>query len=313
LLVLLCLIGSCYVGWNIGANDTANCIGPTVGSGIMDFPRAVALAAIFVVVGAVFGGRGVIENVGTGIIPSKIDHKAILVGLLCAGFFVTLATIWRVPVSTAQSIIGAVTGLGLALNTHVETRELIRILGSWVICPILALLMSYVLYLTIARILTRSKHQRTLFAMSRYVMILASCYVAYSLGANNVGNSTGLIHNMGKFDVRLLALLGGVSIAVGALTFGRRVTMTVGKNITPLNVPGALAAQFSAAFGIHLFAMLRVPVSTSQAIVGAVMGVGLVKGGRAVSRRTLVQIAVGWVATPTLAGIAAFLGCRFFV
>ena len=104
-----------------------------------------------------------------------------------------------------------------------------------------------------------------------------------------------------------LAILGGVAMGVGALTYGRRVTNTVGKNITPLDLPAAFSAQFAAAFGVHFFSVLGIPVSTSQAIVGAVIGVGLTKGVRAVSRQKITIIAVGWIVAPLCAAVFAAL------
>ena len=69
--------------------------------------------------------------------------------------------------------------------------------------------------------------------------------------------------------------------------------------------PGALAAQLSAAFGVHVFSMIGIPVSTSQAVVGGVIGVGLTKGAGAVSMKKLSTIFIGWVATPMCAAIFA--------
>jgi len=314
LLLLLILISSLYVGWNIGANDTANCMGPTVGSGIIAYRQATILVAAFAILGAFLQGDAVVENVGRGIVTETIPNGAILIALLSAGVFVTVATIRRIPVSTAQAIIGAIAGIGVSLRAQVSGRELLRIVECWLICPVLAMIMSYVGYRVLAAVMSRVRRQWLVSRVMRYLMILASCYVAYSLGANNVGNATGLLANMGRFKdhTQSLTLLGGAAIAVGALTFGKRVTMTVGKSITPLNVPGALCAQFAAAFGIHLFALMGVPVSSSQAVVGAVLGVGLVKGARTVSKRTLVSIAVGWVTIPLLAGGAAFFACKAF-
>ena len=99
-------------------------------------------------------------------------------------------------------------------------------------------------------------------------------------------------------------------MAAGALTFGQRVTDTVGKSITPLDYSGALAAQLSAAFGVHLFSMLGIPVSTSQAIVGGVIGVGLTKGAQAVSTQKIATIFIGWILTPACAAIFAAVTYR---
>ena len=104
-----------------------------------------------------------------------------------------------------------------------------------------------------------------------------------------------------------IAFIGGFSIALGATTYGKKVAYTVGKGITPLDIPGAFAAQITSAAGMHLFSMLGIPVSTSTAIVGAVVGVGMVKGMKTISKKTLMIIISGWVLTPVLAALSAFL------
>ena len=137
--------------------------------------------------------------------------------------------------------------------------------------------------------------------------ILSSCYVAYSMGANNAGNAVGPIANLGIIHPRLLLCIGGVAIAAGAITYGKKVAYTVGKGITSLDIPGAFVAQVSSAFGMHLFSVLGIPVSTSSTIVGAVAGVGLVKGVKAISKKAVVAIFIGWVLTPCLSAFSSFL------
>ena len=84
--------------------------------------------------------------------------------------------------------------------------------------------------------------------------------------ANNAGNAVGPIANLGILHPKLLLLMGGISIAVGAATYGKKVADTAGKGITPLDIPGAFVAQISSAVGIHFFSVLGIPVSTSSAI-----------------------------------------------
>ena len=100
---------------------------------------------------------------------------------------------------------------------------------------------------------------------------------------------------------------GGIAIAIGALTYGKKVADTVGKGITPLDIPGAFVAQICSGFGMHLFSLFGIPVSTSSAIVGAVVGVGLVKGAKSISRKTIFTILAGWVLTPSLAAVTSFI------
>jgi phosphate/sulfate permease len=140
-----------------------------------------------------------------------------------------------------------------------------------------------------------------------WLAILSACYVAYSMGANNAGNAVGPIANLELLPPKFLLAIGGVSIAVGALTYGKKVSDTIGKGITRLDIPAAFVAQVSSAFGMHLFSFLGIPVSTSSAIVGAVVGVGLVKGARTISKKTLLTILFGWALTPMLAGAFSYI------
>jgi len=193
--------------------------------------------------------------------------------------------------------------------TYFKLGVLLKIFGAWVISPILTMIMAFCFYLALGRFF----RGRSMMRWSRTLavaVVLSAAYVSYSLGANDVGNAIGPL--LSKFPDKgpWLALLGGLAMAVGAWSFGSRVTDTVGKSITPLDYSGALAAQLSAAVGVHVFSMAGIPVSTSQAVVGGVIGVGLTKGVRAVSVRKISTIFLGWVVTPVCAAIFAALVYR---
>ena len=301
------LAAGSYVGWNIGANDTANCIGTTVGCGLLPFRRAAILVAIFAVLGGLLQGHHVMDTIGKGIVKDELNILAVFVALICSGIFVTLATFFRIPTSTSQAIVGGVMGIGLALDANIDYAKLIRIAESWVICPILVMVLAFVLYYLLTRLLHRIVSRNILVQNAiGWLAILSGCYVAYSMGANNAGNAVGPIANLGIIHPTVLLAIGGAAIAVGAITYGRRVADTVGKGITPLDIPGAFVAQIASAFGMHLFSIFGIPVSTSSAIVGAVVGVGLVKGARSISQKTIWTILIGWVLTPFLAALSAY-------
>ncbi len=332
LLIIILLLAAFYVGWNIGANDAANCIGTTVGAQIVSYRTAALLMSVFVILGGTVQGHHVMKTVGKGIViteatvyeehnaapapdefrdffpDDRLPDLAILVALLSAGFFVTLATFTSTPVSTSQAIVGGVAGVGIGIvgaqASFFKLGVLLKILGAWVISPILTMILAFVTYLLLGRAL---RNIRAMFWSNilGIAVLISAAYVSYSLGANDVGNAIGPLLNRFPDKGPQLAALGGIAMAAGALTFGHRVTDTVGKSITPLDYSGALAAQLSAAFGVHLFSMLGIPVSTSQAIVGGVIGVGLTKGARAVSTQRMATIFIGWILTPTCAAIFA--------
>jgi len=299
---------SAYVGWNIGANDTANCIGTTVGCGLLSFKRAVILVAVFAILGAMLQGHHVMHTIGKGIVKTDLNYLAVCVALICSGFFVTLATFFRIPTSTSQSIVGGVVGIGLAVGAEIDFSKFILIAESWIICPLLVMVLAFGLMHLIRLVLSRFETSSILFQQAfGYLAIVSACYVAYSMGANNAGNAVGPVANLNIFPPKVLLFIGGLSIAIGAITYGRKVADTVGKGITALDIPGAFAAQVASAFGMHLFSMFGIPVSTSSAIVGAVVGVGLVKGAKAISKKTILTILIGWALTPVLSGTVSFM------
>ena len=309
-LIILLLAGS-YLGWNIGANDAGNCLGTVVGSGMLSYRRAIVIVSVAALAGAALQGQQVMETIGTGIVSDQLSVAGVLVALLAAGVFVTVATVLGLPVSTGEAIVGAVAGVGWAAGLHVNGKTLLTIAEVWVICPILTGLLAFLIYHVLSRILGRIQG---LLAADRFVhglLLVSSAYVAFTMGASNAGKAVGPIANLDiGINERFLPILGGVAIVIGILSFGRRVANTIGSGIVRLDPLTAGCAQTAAAVAIHTFTLIGIPVSTSQAVVGAVIGVGLVKGMRTVSGRRVGKISLGWVATPTASALFAFLTYR---
>jgi len=300
-------IAGAYVGWNIGANDAGNCIGTAVGSGLLRYRRAAILVSGFAVLGAVLQGGSVMETVGKGIVSIELTATAVIVALLCSGVFVTVATLLRLPVSTSQVIVGGIAGVGLAVGADLNFGTIISIVEIWIISPILTALMAIGIYWASTAVLRRFSGNSFWQRLPNAMLILSACYLAFSLGANHVGTAMGPITNLEvEISPLLISLLGGVAMAIGTLTFGRRVTATVGGGITPLDPVSAYSAQLAAALAVHFFSLYGIPVSTSQAVVGAVIGVGILQGVRTVQKKKLFGIAAGWVATPTAACLFSF-------
>ncbi len=120
ILLTAVLIAGLYMAWNIGANDVANAIGTSVGSGALTLRQAVVMAAVMEFAGAYFFGSHVSETIQTGII--RVDDFAhnpyllvygMLSALLAAGVWLQIASYYGWPVSTTHSIVGAIVGFGL--------------------------------------------------------------------------------------------------------------------------------------------------------------------------------------------------------
>lgn len=331
LILVAVLVAGFYVGWNIGSNDAANAMGTAVGGRVLIYRRAIAIMVLFVILGAVLEGGKVMKTVGEGIVlaPSGVGYENPLtvagdgifavVALVSAGLWVTLATTLRLPVSTSQSIVGAVMGAGLLISFlepgGVGAVVQFGILGSiglcWILTPIGAAIFAFIIYKLFTPLLRRIKDVAKLNRIFSLLVIMAGAFAAYALGANDVGNATGMVHAVAggesSLTPQLIGLFGGVALAIGALTYSWRVMQTVGTGITRLDAITACAAQLGAAITVWTFTQFGIPVSTSQAIVGGVAGAGLVKGIAAVSRRKLGEIGVAWLLTPTVAAGLTFL------
>jgi len=291
-----------YLGWSLGANDASNIFGTAVASRMVRFLTAALLGALFVMLGAVLEGEAGMRTLG-GL--SDLDLSAAGIVAFGAAIAVTLLTILRLPVSTSQAVVGAILGVGLSRG-GLRTAGLTKIVICWIGTPVGALLIAVAAYLLLAPLYNRMAHKLVSSdILLRAGLILVGCYGAYALGANNVANVTGIFVGAGALTPLQGALLGGASIGLGILTFSRRVMRTVGSGIVRLNGFSALVVSLATALTVHLYALIGVPVSSSQAVVGAVLGVGLLKSAETLRLRALLGILSGWLATPVLAGLAS--------
>ena len=298
------ILSGVLVGWGLGSNDSANIFGTGVAANAIRYRTAIVLISIFVVVGALLEGHKSMDTVGD---MSRLSHMAAFVAALAAGVTVSAFSYLSLPVSTSQAIMGAVLGIGVISGIPDLTR-LYKVVICWVLPPVCGIVFSYILYPLLGKIFQRfliDLQLRNMFI--RWGLIFAGCYGAYSLGANNVANVTGVYVGSGLLTPFHAALIGSLSIACGVLTYSKKVMNTVGKEIIHLDEFSAFVSTFSAAITLHLFTQVGVPVSTSQAIVGGVTGVGLVKGLRAVKKTTLIEIAIGWVSTPLFCAVIAYV------
>ncbi|MDK2783809.1 MAG: inorganic phosphate transporter, PiT family [Thermococcaceae archaeon] len=294
-----------YIAWNIGANDSANAMGTAVGAGLLSFRQATLTIAIFVMLGAYLKGYKVMKTIGKGIIPPEyLTLNIAIIALLAAGIWVTIATIKGLPVSTTQAIVGGVVGVGIAIRAPINWGTLIKIAGAWVCSPILAALFALILFKFYGQVVNNIKSFGRIELLYKWLAVLGGSYMAFNFGVNEVANATGLLVGAGFFSPKAAGMFGAISLAIGSLTFSYAVMYTVGKKITSLGPLSAFSAQFGSAIAVSLANMFGLPVSSSQAIVGGVIGVGLATG-RKVGKKVVGEIVFGWVATPTISIVLA--------
>jgi len=300
---LLFLLSGIFMGWSLGANDAANVFGSAVASRMLKFWTAATLCSIFVILGAILEGHAGIETLG-GL--THLTLKSAVISSTAAAITVTLMTLFDLPVSTSQAVVGAIIGIGI-LEGHLNLGVLAKVVTCWFGTPTGALVAAVVIFYTLKQVLNRlNLNMFEKDIVLRLCLIASGAYGAYTLGANNVANVTAVFIGAGALGVFEGTLIGGLSIASGVLTFSRGVMETIGSRLVRLDAFSALVAILAESVTLHFYSLVGVPVSASQAIIGAVLGIGVVKGAETIRMRALYNILSGWFMTPILACFLAF-------
>ncbi len=333
---LIFLSSGLFLGWSLGANDASNVFGTAVGSRMVRFSTAAFICSLFVIIGSVTAGAGAAGGLG------KLGAVNALAGsftvALAAAITVLFMTQLGLPVSTSQAVVGAIVGWNLFSGSATDINELAKIVSTWVACPILAAIFSAFIYKFVVVFIENTKpHLLSLDRNIRLALLIVGAFGSYTLGANNIGNVMGVfvpsspfenIKIAGIFDisaVEQLFLLGAIAIAIGVYTYSKRVMMTVGGSLMTLSPTGALVVVMASSMVLFVFSSQElsgfvaglglppiplIPVSSSQAVVGAVIGIACLqglKGVRQVKWGVLGGIASGWVTTPVIAALISFI------
>jgi len=311
-------LGGAFLGWSLGANNSGNVFGTAVASGMVKYRLAIWLIAAFVALGAILQGEAGIKTLsedlnkrqaadGTSTLEKSNDSalKFAIATSMAAAITVTALTFLKLPASASQAIVGAIAGVGI-LRGDANWDGFGKVLACWVATPLGGIVFTLAFYWIFRKILR--KWRPSVFEYDPVVrlgLIICGCYGAYALGANNVANVAAVFVGKGMLTAKQAAVFGAVCIAVGAVTYSKPVMTTVGKGIVKLDSFSAFVCVLSQGVSMYIFALVGVPVSSSQAIVGAALGIGVIKGAQTVNFKTLFHVAAGWTATPLAAGLAA--------
>jgi len=382
------------MAWNIGANDVANAMASAVGAKAITIRQAIFIAGILNVLGAVFLGSHVTNTIRKGIVSTEIlaDPHLALIGalsaILAAALWVSFATWKSLPVSTTHSIVGAMIGFGIMAGgfSVINWGKLAAVVISWVISPVFSLIISFLMFKFIIKIIIsrkdsfirslkwsplfigitlfvvilsflfktplgkrlslstpmslvlasvlavilsiigmkalkhfiRPKKSNSAEEVFRFIQVGTSCYVALAQGANDVANAVGplaviyFIVKTGSVGTEVqvpafLLLFGGVGILCGIWMAGYRVMDTLGKKITTLTNTRGFSVEFAAATTVLIASKMGLPVSTTHAAVGGVMGVGIARGIEAVNFSIIFKIMIYWVLTVPVAAITSMI------
>ena len=325
-----------FLGWSLGANDAANIFGTAVGTKMVRFKTAAVIASVFVTLGAVFAGSGASKTL------EDLGSVNAIAGSFMTAFAAALTVYWMVKsgltVSTSQAIVGAIIGWNLYAGKTTDIAVAGKIVSTWILCPAISGGFAVLLYYLIKwSIKHTSLHLLRMDQFTRWGLIATGAFGAYALGANNIANVMGAFVDANPFhpltiknftlnSTQVLFLIGSIAIGVGIFTYSQKTMATVGKRLMAMSPQVAWIVVFAQSLTLFIFSsqslqqllidwhlppLPLVPVSSSQAVIGAVIGVGLAKGGREVKWNILGRIALGWITTPVIAGLLCFVALFF--
>ncbi len=321
-----------FLGWSLGANDAANVFGTAVGTKMLKFKTAASIASIFIILGAVFGGAGTSRTL------VELGSVNELAGAFMVALSAAFAVYWMVsagtPVSTTQAIVGSIVGWNFYSNHQTDSGILAKIVSTWFICPILSGLIAVGLYILVKQYIKHSKtHIIRQDLYTRIGLIIVCAFGAYALGANNIANVMGVFVDASPFHevtigkvnfsgTQILFFIGGLAISSGVFTYSQKIIKTIGNDVMSMSPIIAWVVVVSQSLVLFLFAsqglknllegngypsLPLVPVSSSQAVIGAVIGIGIAKGGRGIRWSLLGKVALGWVTTPIISALLCFI------
>jgi len=314
--VILIIALALFFDFVNGFHDAANSISTVVSTRVLSPRIAVLMAAFFNFAAFFILGEAVATTIGKGIIvPRVIDEVVLFSALIGAISWDLITWFYGLPTSSSHALIGGLLGAGLA-KVHdlaiIEWAGLSKTTALMVGSPVIGLAGAYLLALAIAHFLHHSAPHRVNRWFSR-LQVISSSFVSLSHGSNDAQKTMGIITALlistgylTSFVVPVwVALLAYAAMGSGTFAGGWRIVRTMGLRITRLRPVDGFAAETTAGGVIMATAVLGIPISTTHAAAGAILGVGAMKRFSAVRWGIARRIVWAWMLTIPAAGLIA--------
>ena len=306
-----------------GFHDAANSIATVVSTRVLTPLQGVAWAAFFNFVAAFTFGTAVAETIGSGLIDvNKVDNEVIFCGLI--GAVVWDLITWRLglPTSSSHALIGGYAGAAIVKAgwTILIVKGWVKTISFIIIAPLMGWIFATVFIVALYWIFRKQSPTSVDHLFRRGQLVSAGLY-SLGHGTNDAQKTMGIIAGVlftvpayrhlvtnaaGHLAIPFwIVLMAHAAIAMGTLSGGWRIVHTMGTKITKLQPLGGFAAETSGALTIFSASLLGIPVSTTHVITGAIVGVGSIRGARAVRWGVAGSIVWAWLLTIPAAGIIA--------
>lgn len=320
-LLLIFLIGVAYVfDFLNGLHDAANSIATIVATRVLPARWAVIWAAFFNFIAFLFFGLHVANTVGKGIVSADIISDAVIFGALMGAIAWNLLTWWLgIPSSSSHALIGGLIGAGVSKTglDAIVWSGVLKTVSGIVLSPAMGFVLALVLVLVVSWAFVRARPNVADATFRKLQFVSASLY-SLGHGGNDAQKTMGIIavllysHGQlgGEFHVPFWVVLScQTAMGLGTLFGGWRIVHTMGSKITRLSPQQGFCAETGGAITLFMATHLGVPVSTTQTITGAIVGVGAARRVSAVRWNVAKNIVWAWVITLPA---SAIMGALFY-
>lgn len=317
-----------FLAINMGGSGTAPSFAAAYGANLIRKDFIPGLFGIMVFLGAIISGGKVSITLGSGILnPSYMTMVQVSIMLLSVSLSLLFANLLGVPQSTSQSAVAALAGPAAYLGQLNTEKLFYKIIPTWFILPIIAFILTYLLVKYVY------KHYKETFPekfeevsshpMLKNLVILSACYVAFSIGSNNVGNAAGpvafmSIHELGidptPSQLRLILIVSILLVApcfgIGSSLLGYKLMQNTGKEIIAIGpLAATLISIVTATLLLSASIFGGIPTSLVQLNIAAIMAYSVAKVGwkNAFSGKIFSKMWLTWLMSPIISFVLSLL------
>lgn len=320
--LLIPFLVAMFLAVNMGGSGTAPAFSAAYGSNIIRKSLIPGLFGIMVFLGAILAGKGTATTVGKGLLaPEMMSFTVVSIILFSVAIALLIANLFGIPQSTSQTTVLSVTAAAIYFHAFNSDKLLLEIIPTWFILPIISFFLSLFIGKYIYKPIrkkgyTISKNVNE-SPILKYLVIIMSLYVAFSIGANNVANAAGPIASMTMNELNIVdvdknfilimilaTLIIAPSFGIGSSLFGHKIVKKTAKEIVLFGRIEAVIIAFLSASLLLLASLTKgIPTSLVQLNVAAILGIGVAKlGFKNIFKKTEVnKFFVMWIISPIIA------------
>lgn len=321
LLVVLVIVVALMFDYINGFHDAANAIATVVATRVLSPLQAVAWAAWWNFASAFTFGTGVASTVGSGLVDlNKIDQLTFLAALVGAIVWDLITWYYGLPSSSSHALIGGLAGAAIAKAGFAAIlwgQKWLMTLLFILLAPLMGLALAWLLMIIIYWLFRKSSPVR-MDKWFRWLQLFSSGIFSYSHGTNDAQKTMGIITGarytagwLKSFEVPVWVVLSAhAAIALGTMSGGWRIIHTMGGRLTRLKPRSGFCAETAAAISILFSTELKMPVSTTHTVSGAIAGVGSIQRFKAVRWGVATNIMWAWVLTIPAAALVGWISMK---